>query len=84
MQIYQLKKLQRWYHNCNFQIIQTDENYMKKSIFLFSLLGAIIASSCTHHHHHHSKSAGLPPGQAKKVTGSQSAKPYAPGQQKKH
>ncbi|MBA4055259.1 MAG: hypothetical protein C0490_11140 [Marivirga sp.] len=25
----------------------------------------------------------LPPGQAKKVTGSQSAKPYAPGQQKK-
>jgi hypothetical protein len=24
----------------------------------------------------------LPPGQAKKVTGSQSAKPYAPGQQK--
>jgi hypothetical protein len=26
---------------------------------------------------------GLPPGQAKKVTGSQSAKPYAPGQQKK-
>jgi hypothetical protein len=26
---------------------------------------------------------GLPPGQAKKVYGSQSAKPYAPGQQKK-
>lgn len=25
----------------------------------------------------------LPPGQAKKITGSQSAKPYAPGQQKK-
>jgi hypothetical protein len=25
----------------------------------------------------------LPPGQAKKVTGSQSAKPYAPGQKKK-
>jgi hypothetical protein len=25
----------------------------------------------------------LPPGQAKKLTGSQSAKPYAPGQQKK-
>jgi hypothetical protein len=25
----------------------------------------------------------LPPGQMKKVTGSQSAKPYAPGQQKK-
>jgi hypothetical protein len=25
----------------------------------------------------------IPPGQAKKMTGSQSAKPYAPGQQKK-
>lgn len=25
-----------------------------------------------------------PPGQVKKVTGSQSAKPYAPGQKKKH
>jgi hypothetical protein len=25
----------------------------------------------------------LPPGQAKKITGTQSAKPYAPGQQKK-
>jgi hypothetical protein len=27
--------------------------------------------------------AKMPPGQAKKVTGSQSARPYAPGQQKK-
>ncbi len=30
------------------------------------------------------KTKTLPPGQAKKVTGSQSAKPYAPGQRKKH
>jgi len=66
-----------------FSIIQTDENCMKKSIFLMLLLGIIVASSCTHHYHS-SNSAGLPPGQAKKVTGSQSAKPYAPGQQKKH
>lgn len=28
-------------------------------------------------------SGHIPPGQAKKMTGSQSAKPYAPGQQKK-
>ena len=56
---------------------------MKKALFLFFLLGVIITSSCTHHYHD-SNSAGLPPGQAKKVTGSQSAKPYAPGQQKKH
>jgi hypothetical protein len=56
---------------------------MKNSIFGLLLLGMIVASSCTHHHHS-SNSAGLPPGQAKKLTGSQSAKPYAPGQQKKH
>jgi hypothetical protein len=30
------------------------------------------------------KTKSLPPGQAKKITGSQSAKPYAPGQQKKN
>lgn len=30
------------------------------------------------------QSKPLPPGQAKKITGSQSAKPYAPGQRKKH
>ena len=29
------------------------------------------------------KPQNAPPGQVKKVTGSQSAKPYAPGQQKK-
>jgi hypothetical protein len=29
------------------------------------------------------KPKAAPPGQVKKVTGSQSAKPYAPGQQKK-
>lgn len=27
---------------------------------------------------------GLPPGQVKKITGSKSAKPHAPGQYKKH
>jgi hypothetical protein len=32
---------------------------------------------------HPTKVKTLPPGQAKKITGSQSAKPYAPGQQKK-
>jgi hypothetical protein len=56
---------------------------MKKTIILLSFLFAIlIFSSCTYHHHSHA--GGLPPGQAKKVTGSKSAKPYAPGQKKKH
>jgi hypothetical protein len=41
-----------------------------------------IISSCTHKTH--PQTGGLPPGQAKKVTGSKSAKPYAPGQQKKN
>ncbi|RNI29033.1 hypothetical protein [Rufibacter latericius] len=31
-----------------------------------------------------SSTRGLPPGQAKKVNGDQSARAYAPGQQKKH
>jgi len=55
---------------------------MKTTAVLLSFLFAILVfSSCTYHHHH---AGGLPPGQAKKVTGSTSAKPYAPGQQKKH
>jgi len=54
---------------------------MKKTIVLLSILfGALVFSSCTHHHH---QTKTLPPGQAKKITGSQSAKPYAPGQRKK-
>jgi hypothetical protein len=55
---------------------------MKKIVILSSVLfAAVVFSSCTYHHTH---TGGLPPGQAKKVTGSKSAKPYAPGQQKKH
>jgi hypothetical protein len=62
----------------------------KKAALLLPLLCSLwllfAMSSCTHkstpqrHPHPH----GLPPGQAKKLTGSKSAKPYAPGQQKKH
>ena len=55
---------------------------MKKTIIILSILfGGLVYSSCTHNHYHKTKS--LPPGQAKKITGSKSAKPYAPGQQKK-
>lgn len=45
------------------------------------LISAIFASSCvtTHPSHPH----GMPPGQKKKVYGTKSAKPFAPGQQKK-
>jgi hypothetical protein len=53
---------------------------MKKIIFLAIL--SIAISACSKTVVVKSK-GGLPPGQMKKVTGSQSAKPYAPGQQKK-
>ncbi len=56
---------------------------MRKTLILLAVL-LIVLASCTRRvhvvHHHNGK---LPPGQVKKVTGSQSAKPYAPGQRKK-
>lgn len=63
---------------------------MSKMIFkrvLFGLLTMIVLigfNSChVHHTHRTAKSKPLPPGHAKKVTGSKSAKPYAPGQRKR-
>ncbi|MEX2233991.1 MAG: quinol oxidase subunit 4 [Cyclobacteriaceae bacterium] len=54
---------------------------MKK---IFSLLALIlILNSCAQLVVVDSKPKKAPPGQVKKVTGSQSAKPYAPGQQTK-
>ncbi len=47
----------------------------------FALSTITTATSCTHKTYVVNKP--LPPGQAKKLTGSKSAKPYAPGQQKK-
>lgn len=47
---------------------------------------AISMSACysTHHGHRHGRGPkGMPPGQAKKYYGEQSAKDFAPGQQKK-
>lgn len=55
---------------------------MKKVKLLISLaFSLLILGSCVS-----VKTTGsgkVPPGQAKKITGSKSAKPYAPGQQKK-
>jgi len=55
---------------------------MKRLTLPGAFLLLIIASSCTYHSH--PQTGGLPPGQAKKVYGTQSAKPFAPGQRKKH
>lgn len=53
---------------------------------LFSALLALFITSCSVHtvHNSSSKSGKIPPGQAKKMSGSKSAKAYAPGQQKKN
>jgi hypothetical protein len=52
-----------------------------KTVLLSALFTMLVFCSCSYHYH---QAGALPPGQAKKVTGSKSAKPYAPGQQKKH
>ena len=49
-------------------------------VILFVVLSVISCST----HTHTTSSGKVPPGQAKKMSGSKSAKAYAPGQQKKH
>jgi hypothetical protein len=63
-------------------------NFTVKTISRITLCVCIAftAQSCVVHSKTKTTSSAstqLPPGQAKKVTGSQSAKEYAPGQQKK-
>ena len=61
-----------------------------KKIFLFLTVAFVVTlSSCAVHVKDskvppgQAKKTSAPPGQVKKQTGSQSAKPYAPGQKKK-
>ncbi|ETN94538.1 hypothetical protein SAMN04487906_1720 [Zhouia amylolytica] len=59
---------------------------MKKVILLsaMAIFGITILGSCSSHHAISINSGKkVPPGQMKKMTGSKSAKDYAPGQQKK-
>lgn len=53
---------------------------------LFSALFMFFITSCSVHtvHNSSSNSGKIPPGQAKKMSGSKSAKAYAPGQKKKN
>lgn len=48
---------------------------------LLALAGTLIFGSCTVYHD--ANGNRIPPGQAKKIYGTKSAKPFAPGQQKK-
>jgi hypothetical protein len=61
---------------------------MKKSFLFLFFAFAVVLSSCAVHVHDTKVPPGQvkktsAPGQVKKETGSQSAKPYAPGQKKK-
>ncbi|KHJ37386.1 hypothetical protein PBAC_24540 [Pedobacter glucosidilyticus] len=53
---------------------------LKSAISVFVIF-AFILSSCAYQTA--GRSGKVPPGQAKKMTGSKSAKPFAPGQRKK-
>ncbi|KIQ22139.1 hypothetical protein Q1W71_00835 [Flavobacterium pectinovorum] len=53
-------------------------------IIMVILFVALSVISCVAHVHNDGGPKKMPPGQAKKMSGSQSAKAYAPGQQKKH
>lgn len=56
---------------------------MKKFVIFILGIGILIFMSIGCHSVVHVNSSGhIPPGQMKKMTGNQSAKPYAPGQQK--
>lgn len=59
------------------------ETPLMKKIFALAVF-TVLLNSCAPIMVVDSNPKKTPPGQAKKVTGSQSAKPYAPGQQKKH
>lgn len=67
--------------SCNVIFKNIKHNYIMKKIGILVLLiiGLLTMSSCRTTHVNKN---GIPPGQAKKITGSQSASPYAPGQNK--
>lgn len=52
-----------------------------RAYLLFALAATLIFGSCTVYHD--ANGHRIPPGQAKKMYGTKSAKPFAPGQQKK-
>jgi len=60
-------------------------NMKAKSLVIVAIIAMIVSMSCTRRVVVVQRNSihRVPPGQAKKITGSQSAKPYAPGQQKR-
>ena len=58
--------------------------YTKVAVIIMVILFIVISVMGCSVHTHTTASGKIPPGQAKKMSGSKSAKAYAPGQQKKH
>lgn len=58
--------------------------YTKVAVIIMVILFVVISVMGCSVHTHSTGSGKIPPGQAKKMSGSKSAKAYAPGQQKKH
>lgn len=59
--------------------------YTKFAVIIMVVLFVVLSViSCTAHVHSGGGPKKVPPGQAKKMSGSKSAKAYAPGQQKKN
>lgn len=56
---------------------------MKRICLIMGLAVIFLTSGCYTYSSGAGNSGKLPPGQVKKATGSKSAKPFAPGQQKK-
>lgn len=57
---------------------------LTRSVFCLFIIVMFFITSCHSVVLVHDHSKKVPPGQMKKATGSKSAKPYAPGQQKKN
>ncbi|WP_159452697.1 hypothetical protein [Pedobacter nyackensis] len=57
---------------------------MMKKIYLIAAIAVLMITSSCYSVRTAGNSGKVPPGQAKKGTGSKSAKPFAPGQQKKN
>ncbi|WP_353185527.1 hypothetical protein [Parapedobacter lycopersici] len=55
---------------------------MKKLAFIIMIAGITAFSSCATYSNGRGNN-GMPPGKAKKIFGTKSAKPFAPGQQKR-
>ncbi|MWB94827.1 hypothetical protein GON26_10655 [Flavobacterium sp. GA093] len=63
-----------------------NSKYTKVAVIVMVILFVVISvlGCVTHHHHSNKHSHKVPPGKAKKMSGSKSARSHAPGHQKKH